>query len=132
MGCFSSNRCYFRNFRSICFCGDQEKNHDFDRTRISLCRSSNDGCIHESLSSSFIGTGGSLILIIFGLNVWRWMRNFETLVNQQKKAAVFQSIGYLFFFTASWFLCGEFAPLYLKTFEDRNPPSIWGRILIYD
>jgi hypothetical protein len=72
---------------------------------------------------ALFGIGGSIILIIFGLTVWRWMRNFETLVNQEKKAAAYQLIGYLFFFTASWFICGEFAPLRLKAFEGRNPPS---------
>lgn len=74
-------------------------------------------------SPSLFGIGGSLILIFFFLIVWLWMRNYETLNNQEKIAAVFQLIGYLFFITASWFLCGEFGPLRLKAFEGRNPPS---------
>ena len=71
----------------------------------------------------FFGIGGSIILIFFFLLVWLWMRDYEALHNQDKTAAVFQLIGYLFFITASWFLCGEFAPLRLKAFVDRNPPS---------
>ena len=74
-------------------------------------------------SAPLFGIGGSIILIFFFLLVWLWMRDYEALQNQDKTAAVFQLIGYLFFITASWFLCGEFAPLRLKAFLDRNPPS---------
>ena len=69
------------------------------------------------------GIGGSLTLIFFFTIVWLWMKNYETLHNQNKIAAVFQLIGYLFFITATWFLCGEFAPLRFKAFENRDPPS---------
>jgi hypothetical protein len=72
---------------------------------------------------SLFGLGGSLILTFFFLTIWLWMRNYEALDHRQKIAAAFQFIGYLFFITASWFLCGEFAPLRLKAFEGRNPPS---------
>jgi len=69
------------------------------------------------------GIGGGVILIMFPVIVWQWMRTYDTLTNQEKLAAAFQLLGYLFFFAASWFLCGEFAPLRLKAFAERKPPS---------
>lgn len=69
------------------------------------------------------GIGGSIILITFCAIVWIWMKNYRSISMQGKLGSVFQLIGYLFFITASWFLCGEFAPLRLKAFEGRNPPS---------
>lgn len=69
------------------------------------------------------GLGGGILLILFFLTVWQWMRNYKALDHRAKTAALFQFIGYLFFITSAWFLCGEFAPLRLKAFEGRDPSS---------
>lgn len=68
------------------------------------------------------GIGGCLILLFFFLTVWHWIKNFQALDNSEKMAAIFQLIGYLFFITAAWFLCGDLASLRLKAFETRHPP----------
>lgn len=69
------------------------------------------------------GIGGSLIIVLFFALVWFWMRNTAALGPSARLAAVLQLVGYLFFVTASWFLCGEFAPLRVQAFANRGPPS---------
>jgi hypothetical protein len=81
------------------------------------------GVFTRIYSPPLFGIGGGIILILFPLVVWQWIKKYGTLEKLQKKAATFQLVGYLFFFAASWFLCGEFAPLRLKAFAERKPPS---------
>jgi hypothetical protein len=72
---------------------------------------------------TLFGIGGTIILLSFFAIVWIWMRKYAALDMPEKIAGSFKLIGYLFWINASWFLCGETAPLHLKAFEDRSPPS---------
>jgi hypothetical protein len=73
-------------------------------------------------NSRLFGIGGIIILASFFAIVWIWMRKYAALDIQEKTAGSFKLIGYLFWINASWFLCGETAPMRLKAFEGRSPP----------
>ena len=73
-------------------------------------------------NSTLFGIGGTIILVSFFAIVWVWMRKYAGLDIQEKIAGSFKLIGYLFWINASWFLCGETAPMRLKAFEGRSPP----------
>ncbi len=72
---------------------------------------------------ALFGVGGTIILFSFFAIVWVWMKKYAALGIQEKIAGSFKLIGYLFWINASWFLCGETAPLHLKVFEARSAPS---------
>jgi hypothetical protein len=71
---------------------------------------------------TLFGIGGTIILVAFFAIVWIWMKKYAGLDIQGKIAGSFKLIGYLFWINASWFLCGETAPMRLKAFEGRSPP----------
>jgi len=71
---------------------------------------------------ALFGIGGIIILACFFAIVWIWMKKYAGLGIQEKIAGSFKLIGYLFWINASWFLCGETAPMRLKAFEGRSPP----------
>ena len=73
-------------------------------------------------NSTLFGIGGTIILVSFFAIVWVWMKKYAALDIQEKIAGSFKLIGYLFWINASWFLCGETAPMRLKAFEGRSPP----------
>ena len=73
--------------------------------------------------STLFGIGGVLILIFFFSIVWIWMKKYAALDIQEKIAGSFKLIGYLFWISASWFLCGETAKMHLKAFEGSPAPS---------
>jgi hypothetical protein len=73
-------------------------------------------------NSALFGILGIIILVSFFVIVWIWMKKYAHLDIQEKIAGSFKLIGYLFWINASWFLCGETAPLRLKAFEGRSPP----------
>ncbi|UCD73555.1 MAG: hypothetical protein JSW01_02645, partial [Candidatus Bathyarchaeota archaeon] len=50
-------------------------------------------------------------------------KKYDVLNSQERIAASFQLIGYLFLMIATWFLCGETAPLRLLAFAGRSPPN---------
>jgi len=68
------------------------------------------------------GILGIIILASFFAIVWIWMKKYAGLDMQEKVAGSFKLVGYIFWINASWFLCGETAPLRLKAFEERPPP----------
>ena len=71
----------------------------------------------------FFGIGGIFILVFYFSIVWLWVKKYEVLNSQERIAASFQLIGYLFLMIATWFLCGETAPLRLLAFAERSPPN---------
>ena len=73
-------------------------------------------------NSTLFGIGGTIILVSFFAIVWVWMKKYAALDMQEKIAGSFKLIGYIFWINASWFLCGETAPMHLKAFEGRSPP----------
>lgn len=68
------------------------------------------------------GIGGALILISFFSIVWIWMKQHAALGIEDKIAGSFKLIGYLFWLSASWFLCGETSKMHLKAFEGSPAP----------
>ena len=73
-------------------------------------------------SAAVFGIGGIIILASFFIIIWIWMKKYAGLDIQEKIAGSFKLVGYLFWLNASWFLCGETAPMRLKAFEGRPPP----------
>jgi hypothetical protein len=69
------------------------------------------------------GIGGVLILGFFFSIVWLWMRKVAALGPQERTAAGFKLVGYLFWINATWFLCGETGMLHLRAFADAPAPS---------
>lgn len=74
-------------------------------------------------NSTLFGIGGLIILVIFFVIVWVWMKKYAMLGMQEKTAGSFKLIGYLFWINASWFLCGETSKMHLKVFEGSPAPS---------
>jgi hypothetical protein len=72
---------------------------------------------------TLFGIGGLVILVIFFVIVWVWMKKYAMLDMQEKIAGSFKLIGYLFWINASWFLCGETGKMHLKAFEGSPAPS---------
>ena len=73
--------------------------------------------------NGFYGVGGTLILLSFFCLVWLWMKKYASQDPQQKIAGSLKLVGYLFWITASWYLCGDTAKLHLKAFEGMSVPS---------
>jgi hypothetical protein len=73
-------------------------------------------------NATLFGIGGIIILFSFFAIVWIWMKKYAALDMQAKITGSFKLIGYIFWINASWFLCGETAPMRLKAFEGRSPP----------
>jgi hypothetical protein len=71
----------------------------------------------------FYGVGGNLILLLFFSLVWLWMKKYSGQDPQERVAGSLKLIGYLFWITASWYLCGDTAKLHLKAFEGTSVPS---------
>lgn len=51
------------------------------------------------------------------------MKKYTGQDQRQREAGSFKLIGYLFFITACWYLCGDTAKLHLKAFEGTSVPS---------
>jgi hypothetical protein len=73
-------------------------------------------------NAALFGIGGIIILASSFAVVWIWMKRYAGADMPEKIAGSFKLIGYLFWMNASWFLCGETAPLRLKAFAERSPP----------
>ena len=73
--------------------------------------------------NGFYGVGGHLILLSFFSLVWLWMKKYAGQGPQARAAGSFKLIGYLFWITATWYLCGDTAKLHLKAFEGTSVPS---------
>lgn len=73
--------------------------------------------------NGFYGVGGNLILLLFFSLVWLWMKKYAGQDQRQREAGSLKLIGYLFWITASWYLCGDTAKLHLKAFEGTSVPS---------
>ena len=71
----------------------------------------------------FYGVGGTLILLFFFSLVWMWMKKYAGQDQPERVAGSLKLIGYLFWITASWYLCGDTAKLHLKAFEGTSVPS---------
>ena len=71
----------------------------------------------------FYGVGGTLILLLFFSLVWLWIRKYAGQSEQERVAGSLKLVGYLFWITASWYLCGDTAKLHLKAFEGTSVPS---------
>ena len=74
-------------------------------------------------NSTLFGIGGLIILIIFFIIIWVWMKKYAMLDMQEKIAGSYKLIGYLFWINTSWFLCGETGKLHLKAFEGSPIPT---------
>jgi hypothetical protein len=73
--------------------------------------------------NGFYGVGGTLILLCFFSLVWIWMKKYAGKDTHLRTAASLKLIGYLFWITAAWYLCGDTAKLHLKAFEGSSVPS---------
>ena len=73
--------------------------------------------------NGFYGVGGTLILLFFFSLVWVWMKKYAGQDKQGKIAGSLKLTGYLFWISASWYLCGDTAKLHLKAFEGTSVPS---------
>jgi hypothetical protein len=73
--------------------------------------------------NGFYGVGGILILLFFFALVWIWMKKYVGSDPHTRAAASIKLIGYLFWITACWYLCGDTAKLHLKAFEGTSVPS---------
>ena len=73
--------------------------------------------------NGFYGVGGSLILLSFFALVWFWMKQYAGKDPHLRASGSLKLIGYLFWITASWYLCGDTAKLHLKAFEGTSVPS---------
>lgn len=71
----------------------------------------------------FYGVGGILILLLFFSLVWMWMKRYAGQDPGIRAAGSLKLIGYLFWITGSWYLCGDTAKLHLKAFEGTSVPS---------
>lgn len=71
----------------------------------------------------FYGVGGILILLLFFSLVWLWMKKYAGKDQSERIAGSLKLVGYLFWVTASWYLCGDTAKLHLKAFEGMSVPS---------
>jgi hypothetical protein len=71
----------------------------------------------------FYGVGGTLILLSFFALVWLWMKKYAGKERPERLAGSLKLIGYLFWITATWYLCGDTAKLHLKAFEGSSVPS---------
>ncbi|UCF31733.1 MAG: hypothetical protein JSV26_04830, partial [bacterium] len=71
----------------------------------------------------FYGVGGISILVLFFSLVWMWMKRYAGQDPGIKVAGSLKLIGYLFWVTGSWYLCGDTAKLHLKAFEGTSVPS---------
>lgn len=69
------------------------------------------------------GIGGVVILVVFFVIIWVWMKKYSKVDLPEKVAGSFKLIGYLFWINASWFLCGETGKMHLKAFEGAPIPS---------
>ena len=73
--------------------------------------------------NGFYGVGGIFILCSFFTLVWIWLKKYAGKEPHLRAAASLKLIGYLFWITASWYLCGDTAKLHLKAFEGTSVPS---------
>ena len=73
--------------------------------------------------NGFYGVGGNLILLSFFSLVWLWMKKYVGKNQAERVAGSLKLVGYLFWITASWYLCGDTAKLHLKAFEGTSVPS---------
>lgn len=69
------------------------------------------------------GIGGGLILASFLGILWYWAKQRTTLEGDAKTGADFQLVGYVFFLTAMWYLCGEFGGQHWEAFSSSEPSS---------
>jgi hypothetical protein len=61
----------------------------------------------------FYGVGGIMILLLFFSLVWLWMKKHTGQDQQERIAGSLKLVGYLFWITACWYLCGDTAKLHL-------------------
>ena len=73
--------------------------------------------------NGFYGVGGIMILLSFFSLIWLWMKKYAGQGPHVRAAGSLKLIGYLFWITACWYLCGDTAKLHLKAFEGTSVPS---------
>lgn len=64
------------------------------------------------------GVGGGLIVAFFLAILWLWAKKRATLEGVAKTAADLQLVGYVFLFTAMWYLCGDLSRPYQRALLD--------------
>ena len=77
--------------------------------------------------SGFFGLFGVLILATFTALIWNWAKTRKKLKGEAQLAADLQLVGYVFFFIASWFICGAFGAQFsesLSKFIPKSPVNI--------
>ena len=57
---------------------------------------------------ALFGVGGGLITVFFLGSVWQWARTRPTLTGMAKTGSDLRMVGFIFFVTAAWNLCGVF------------------------
>ena len=57
---------------------------------------------------ALFGIGGGLITVFFLGSVWNWAKNRPTLTGAARTGSDLRMVGYVFFVTAAWNLCGVF------------------------
>ena len=65
------------------------------------------------------GIGGGLITVFFLIILWLWSKRRVDLTGTEKAAADLQLIGYIFFFIAMWYLCGDLSRPYQRALIER-------------
>jgi len=76
--------------------------------------------------SAVFGVGGGLILVFFAGIVWCWAKKYQSLADEDRTAAEYQLIGYLFLMIGMWYLCGSLSWSYMQALREvpaRTPIS---------
>ena len=72
------------------------------------------------------GVGGGLIVACFVAILWFWAKRRTTLEGLARTAADLQLTGYVFLFTAMWYLCGDLSRPYQEALLDLPLSSpVW-------
>jgi hypothetical protein len=56
------------------------------------------------------GIGGGLVMTLFLITLWFWIKRRPLLEGSARTAADFQLVGYVFFLVGMWYLCGLLGP----------------------